>query len=42
MYPLHVKFIEKCKDYILMNNLDIFWIQLSSIGAYGKPKKYPI
>ncbi len=37
MYDLHVVFLQKCFNFIKLNNLKIFWIQLSSVGSYGNP-----
>ena len=37
MYDLHVVFLQRCFNFIKLNNLKIFWIQLSSVGSYGNP-----
>ena len=37
MYDLHITFPQKCFHFIKINNLKIFWIQLSSVGSYGSP-----
>ena len=37
MSDLHIVFLERCFNFIKINNLKIFWIQLSSVGSYGNP-----
>lgn len=37
MKDLHIGFLNKALNYINRNEISLHWIQLSSIGAYGKP-----
>ena len=37
MSDLHVVFLMRCFNFIKINNLKLFWIQLSSVGSYGNP-----
>ena len=37
MFNLHVVFLQKCFNFIKLNNLKLFWLQLSSVGSYGNP-----
>ena len=37
MKDLHIGFLNKALNYINQNEISLHWIQLSSIGAYGKP-----
>ena len=38
MRDLHIGFLSKALNYINRNKISLHWIQLSSIGAYGKPE----
>ena len=37
MFDLHVVFLQKCFNFIKLNNLKLYWVQLSSVGSYGNP-----